>query len=174
MPSQPVQLRPIQEADLDVLSRFDTDPAATEPFEWSGFRDPHARRRRWEQDGWISRDSGQLIVALPDGTPAGIVSWRTTSYGGPKGGCLELGALLLPEHRGRGLGSTAQRLLVDYLFATTPVHRLQAVTDVDNVIEQRALERVGFRREGVLRGIAFVGGRWRDGIMYGRLRDDPT
>src|SRR5215218_7274579 len=83
----------------------------------TGFRDPGARRRRWAQDGWIGRDSTHLAVALPDGTLAGIVSWRTVKAGGPEGGCLEIGALLFPEHRGRRLGTAAQRLLVEYLFA---------------------------------------------------------
>jgi ribosomal-protein-alanine N-acetyltransferase len=127
MPDEPVRLRPIEEADLDLLSRLDTDPAASLPFGWTGFRDPGARRRRWAQDGWIGRDSTHLAVALPDGTLAGIVSWGTIKAGGPDGGCLEIGALLFPEHRGRGLGTAAQRLLVEYLFATTLANRLQGI-----------------------------------------------
>jgi len=39
----------IEEPDLDLLRRLDTDPAASQPFEWAGFRDPRACRRRWEQ-----------------------------------------------------------------------------------------------------------------------------
>jgi [ribosomal protein S5]-alanine N-acetyltransferase len=174
MPEHPVRLRPIEEGDLDLLSRFDTDPAASQPFEWTGFRDPGARRRRWEQDGWIGRDSTHLAVALPDGALAGIVSWRTVKAGGPEGGCLEIGVLLFPEHRGHGLGTAAQRLLVEYLFATTLANRLQAITDVENLAEQRALERIGFRREGVMRGLAFIGGRWRDGVLYARVRGDSA
>jgi RimJ/RimL family protein N-acetyltransferase len=53
-------------------------------------------------------------------------------------------------------------------------HRIQAITNIDNLAEQRALERIGFRREGVMRGLAFDGGRWHDGVLYARLRDDPT
>jgi [ribosomal protein S5]-alanine N-acetyltransferase len=102
------------------------------------------------------------------------VSWRTIKAGGPDGGCLEIGALLFPEHRGRGLGTAAQRLLVEYLFATTLANRLQAITDVENLAEQRVLERIGFRHEGVLRGLAFIGGQWRDGVLYARLRSDMT
>jgi [ribosomal protein S5]-alanine N-acetyltransferase len=173
MPDDPARLRPIEEADLDLLRRFDTDPAASQPFEWTGFRDPGARRRRWEKDGFIGGDSTQLAVVLPDGTLAGIVDWRVVKAGGPEGGCLEIGALLFPEHRGRGFGTAAQRLLVDYLFGTTLANRLQAITDVENLAEQRVLERIGFRREGVMRGLAFIGGRWRDGALYARLRDDP-
>ena len=135
---------------------------------------PGARRRRWEQDGWISRDSSHLAVALPDGTLVGIVSWHAIKASGPEGGCLEIGALLFPEHRGRGVGTAAQRQLVDYLFATTLVNRVQAVTDLENLAEQRVLERIGFRREGVLRGLAFIGGRWRDGVLYAQLRGELT
>jgi [ribosomal protein S5]-alanine N-acetyltransferase len=167
-----VVLRPVEEADLEALSRLDTDPAVSEPFEWFGFRSPNLRRRRWEEDGLLGADSSFLAVDLGDESLAGIVSWRTVLSGGPPGGCLEIGILLFPEHRGRGVGTAAQRLLVDYLFATTLANRLQAVTDVDNIAEQRALERVGFRREGVMRGLAFGGGRWRDGALYARLRAD--
>lgn len=174
VPEEPVRLRPIEEADLDALRRFDVDPSARGPYLPSGFRSPQARRRRWEEDGWLGVDSGQLAVALPGGTLAGIVAWRGIETGGPKAGCLEIGALLFPEHRGQGHGTTGQRLLVEYLFATTLANRLQAITDVENIAEQRALERIGFRREGIMRGLAFDGGRWHDGVLYARLRGDPV
>jgi ribosomal-protein-alanine N-acetyltransferase len=174
MPDAPVRLRPIEEADLDALRRFDSDPSARGPYLPSAFRNPQVRRRRWEEDGWLGGDSAQLAVALPDGTLAGIVSWRAYKTGGPDDGCLEIGALLLPEHRGRGLGTAAQRLLAEYLFATTLANRLQAITDVENLAEQKALERAGFRREGIMRGLAFDRGRWHDGVLYARLRDDST
>ena len=69
MPDVPVRLRPIEETDLELLSRFDTDPAASQPFEWTGFPDTHARRRRWEKDGFIGGDSTQLAVVLPRRDP---------------------------------------------------------------------------------------------------------
>jgi ribosomal-protein-alanine N-acetyltransferase len=117
------------------------------PYLSSGFRSPRARRRRWEKDGWLGDHSARLAVALPDGTLAGIVGWRSIKTGGPDIGCLEIGILLFPEHRGRGLGTAAQRLLVECLFAATLANRLQAITNVENIAEQRALERIGFRRK---------------------------
>ncbi len=169
-----VVLRPVGEADLEALSRLDTDPSVSEPFEWFGFRSPNVRRRRWEEDGLLGPDSAFLAVGLPEDVLAGIVSWHMIRAGGPEGGCLEIGILLFPEHRGRGVGTAAQGLLVDYLFATTLANRLQAITNVENLVEQRALERIGFRREGVMRGLAFGGGRWHDGVLYARLRGDRS
>lgn len=173
--SKQVHLRPVQEDDLEQMVRLDTDPSLSEPFEWRGFRDPRGRRRRWEQDGYLGADDSSLVVALSDDTFAGFVVWRPIDRAGPsRGGCVQIGILLLPEHRGKGLGTSAQMLLADYLFSTTPANRLEATTEVENIAEQKALEHAGFTREGLLRGRGFVRGKWRDGYMYSRLRDDPA
>jgi RimJ/RimL family protein N-acetyltransferase len=58
------------------------------------------------------------------------------------------------------------------LFSTTPCNRVWAGTDVDNIAEQRALERVGLQREGRVRGAGFRDGAWRDGFIYGIVRRD--
>ena len=84
----------------------------------------------------------------------------------------EIGISLLPEFRGKGYGTTAQRLLVRYLFENTPVFRIQALTDAENIAEQRSLEKAGFTREGVLRGCAFRAGAWRDEVLYAVIRPD--
>jgi [ribosomal protein S5]-alanine N-acetyltransferase len=110
----------------------------------------------------------------PTGPWPGSWPGAASRPGGPEIGCLEIGILLFPEDRGQGLGTAAQRLLAQYLFTTTLVNRLQAITNVENIAEQKALERAGFRREGVMRGLAFDGGRWHDGVLYARLRDDPA
>jgi [ribosomal protein S5]-alanine N-acetyltransferase len=115
-----------------------------------------------------------LAVVSGDGTVIGITSWKAVHRGGSPGSCLEIGAALLPEYRGQGLGTAAQRLLVDLLFRSTTVHRLEAGTDVDNLAEQKALERVGFIQEGVLRQVAFRDGAWRDAVIYALLRDDQS
>ncbi|MFD4550160.1 GNAT family N-acetyltransferase [Streptomyces sp. NPDC058466] len=70
------------------------------------------------------------------------------------------------------MGTEAQRQLVRYLFAHTLVMRIEADTQTDNIAEQRALEKAGFTREGVLRSVVFRDGRWRDGVKYSILRDD--
>lgn len=164
-------LRAFVAEDLEFLDRLSTDPSALGPFEWVGIGDPRARRRRWERDGFVGADSTAVAVVLADGTLAGIASWKATDRTPSPGACLEIGLALLPEHRGHGLGTAAQRLVVDYLFRFTTVHRLEAFTEVENVAEQKALERVGFVREGVMREVFFRDGAWRDTVVYALLRD---
>ena len=164
-----VTLRPVQEADLDIFRWLFIDPTAMGDFEWFGYRTDRFREleRRWHEDGLMG-DESLLTVALEDNACIGLVSWRTGRFG-----CFEIGIALLPECRGKGHGTEAQRQLVDYLFSNFPVHRIEAATEADNAPEQRALERVGFVREGIRRAGRFRNGQWRDGVLYGLLRDDP-
>ncbi len=173
MANDTVHLRPVEERDLTILERIDKSPALSEPFEWRGFGNAAERRRRWEHDGYLGDGEGLLVVALADESIAGFVDWSPAGGSAHLRGCFRTGILLLPEHRGRGYGSLAQALLADYLFSNTLANRLEATTEQDNLAEQRALEKAGFTREGILRGRGFLRGSWRDGVIYSRLRSDP-
>ena len=170
--SRGVRLRPVVESELADLVRLLWDPLAPGAFQWFGFRMNTARdiERRWHEDGLLGDESSFLTVDLGDGVCAGWVTWRPVGHSGN----YEIGIALFPDHRGHGVGTDAQRQLVDYLFSTTTANRLQAGTEVDNIAEQRALERVGFRREGVQRGLCFRAGQWRDSVMYGLLRGETS
>ena len=168
--NDPVALRPVREEDLALLERLTNDPEGSGPHEWHGWHDPHVWGHRWSENGLLGPAAGTLIVTR-GGEPAGFVSWRQ-AMPGPGGHCWELGIAIAAGARGRGIGTQAQQLIARYLFAHTQVNRIQAATEITNVAEQRALEKAGFTREGVLRGAGFRGGRWRDGVLYSVLRDE--
>ncbi|MBO0729354.1 MAG: GNAT family N-acetyltransferase [Acidimicrobiaceae bacterium] len=144
-----------------------------DPWNYFEIRAGNRFQRRFASNGGIDENSGTLAVETIDGELAGSVSWHTVQHG-PSAACraINIGISLFSEYRGRGLGSTAQRLLAEYLFSTTLVERVEATTDIENVIEQRALEKAGFSREGVLRHAQFRNGEWRDVAIYSRLRAD--
>jgi [ribosomal protein S5]-alanine N-acetyltransferase len=166
-----VQLRPFEESDLVMCDRFVLDPDFGGQFEWTGFGSTAEYRRRWEEDRLLGASPYNLVVAATeDDRPVGWVNWRNTDRAGPM--VWEIGIIIDPDERGQGAGTAAQSLLVDYLFATTPTHRIWAGTEVENIAEQRALERCGFRQEGLLRGHHFRDGHWRNSYIYGLVRDD--
>ncbi len=168
-----LRLRPVRRADLEMLERWWGDPEAQGHHNWFGFAPSEQLRRRFEQDGLLGEDRGNMLVELPDGNLAGDVSYYAVHHGpNPGSRAFNVGIALLLEHRGRGHGSEAQRLLAAYLFAHTQVERLEASTDVDNLAEQRALERAGFTREGVLRHAQFRDGAFHDLVLSSRLRGD--
>jgi RimJ/RimL family protein N-acetyltransferase len=72
--------------------------------------------------------------------------------------------------RGRGVCTRALRLLCRHAFDELGLHAVQLVTDPDNVASQRVAEKVGFRREGVLRAhLRHPDGRIRDSVMFSLL-----
>ncbi len=166
----PVHLRPFREDDLALLERYAVDPEFSAPFEWHGFRWPESYRNRWEEDGFLGQDQRFLAVAVGDDPAIGLASWQDPPLFGKEGLVWQIGVFLAPDHRGAGAGTEAQRLLVEYLFETTQVHRISACTDADNVAEQRALEKCGFRREGLLKEAGYRAGKRRDAVVYGLLR----
>ncbi|MGI8927993.1 MAG: GNAT family N-acetyltransferase [Candidatus Limnocylindrales bacterium] len=168
-----VRLRDCTLADADMLDQWNRD------MDVGGFNDFGERQpvpREVLANGPLrSERNGSLIIErLPDGEPVGTIGWRlVTVYGpSPMSDALQIGVELVPSARGHGLGVEAQRLLANYMFASTSVNRVEASTDVDNVAEQRALDKAGYQREGIVRGAQFRAGAHHDLVVYARLRSD--
>ena len=132
-----------------------------------------------EWDQW----SGEFISAHSEmhraviecaGELVGSMSWHEEMYGPTVGSlCWNIGSGLVAVWRGKGFGAAAQRALAEHLFETTPHNRVEASTDVENVAEQRALERAGFTREGILRGAQHrADGIHHDLVVYSMLRGE--
>jgi [ribosomal protein S5]-alanine N-acetyltransferase len=77
------------------------------------------------------------------------------------------------RHANRGGMTRAVRALIPFAFATLHLHRLEAACLPHNAASMRLLEKVGFRREGLARGLVCINGRWQDHIVYALLADDP-
>lgn len=165
-----LRLRPVAEEDLPVIERLTGDPKTAGEHSWHGWLDPLYWRRRWEETRLLGDEGGMLMVERT-GERLGFVSWRQTRTSRTSH-CWNIGIGMLPEVRGLGYGTEAQRLLADYLFANTQVNRVEAMTEITNTAEQWALEKAGFTREGVLRGYGFRDGAWRDAVVYSVLRDE--
>jgi len=168
-----VRLRDCALADADLMDEWNRD------MEIGGFNDFGPRQpvpREVLASGPLRNDqNGTLMIErLSDDEPVGTVGWRlVTVYGpSPMSDAHQIGIELIPSARGQGLGVEAQRLVADYLFAATHVNRVEASTDIENVAEQRALDKAGYKREGVVRGSQFRGGTHHDLVVYARVRSD--
>lgn len=84
-------------------------------------------------------------------------------------GSAALGYWLAPHARGRGVASTAVRLLATWGFTTLRLARIELTCGPDNEASQRVAGRCGFVQEGVMRShMAFKGGR-RDTMLFSLL-----
>ena len=168
-----IRLRVVTQADLALLEAWANDSQVHSEYGAFGLRPAGSYERRFAEDGLLSMRFGQLLVVTHDDTPVGSVNYLQIGYGPNEGSkAYNIGISILAEYRGKGYGVEAQSLLAAYLFSTYPIMRVEAVTDIENVREQRALEKAGFTREGVLRQAQWRSGGWHDQVMYSKLRGE--
>jgi RimJ/RimL family protein N-acetyltransferase len=112
-----------------------------------------------------------FAIAVDD-APAGAIGMSVNSmnYRG------RIGYWIAARSRGGGVCTRALRLLSRWAFDDLELRRLELITDPDNAASQRVAEKVGYRREGVLRAhLLHPDGRLRDSVMFsllpGELRD---
>lgn len=82
----------------------------------------------------------------------------------------ELGYYLAEECWGRGIMTDAIRQLCGIVFATTDILRIYAEPFAYNTGSRRALEKAGFRFEGILKNNAVKNGKVLDMAMYSLTR----
>ncbi len=92
----------------------------------------------------------------------------------PKDRCATVAIALGREHLGRGYGTDAMRVIVDYAFREMGLHRVQLEVAPYNPAAIRAYEKAGFVEEGRRRGAVFHDGRWYDEVMMSILDHEWT
>lgn len=165
-----VQLRPWEGADATAIAAWGEDP---EIVRWTAV--PAA---------YTPEGAAQWIAAIEEKRAAGLtlgLAITDASTSALLGSCdlrrpdpddeelAEIGYLLDARARGRGIATQALGLLVDWSFAALGAARVQAQVHPGNPRSAAVLERLGFRREGLLRDYRSVEGRREDSVMYARL-----
>ena len=151
-------------ADDDVAKYTDTGPfrsmdEATEVMDW--IKDIYSRRQgvRWAMA--MREDPASLI-----GT-AGFNQWHRWNNSA------EIGYDLAQRYWGRGLAGEALRPILEFGFSEMALNRIEADVTVGNERSARVLDKLGFRREGLLRQRGMWKGAYHDVWLYSLLRSDP-
>jgi RimJ/RimL family protein N-acetyltransferase len=84
----------------------------------------------------------------------------------------EIGFTLNRAWQGRGLAAEAVAAALRFGFDAMDLRRVEADVDPDNGASLRLLERLGFRREGLLRQRWFTFGAWHDTVWLGLLQEE--
>lgn len=118
--------------------------------------------RRWAE----GKGAAFVIGQAPGGQGLGMIELHQAP-GDP--GLAEVGYWLRREARGRGVATTAVRLVAGWAFSELGVGRLNLQTAPENLPSQRVAERAGFTREGLLRAWLPTADGRRDSVMFSLL-----
>lgn len=73
---------------------------------------------------------------------------------------------------GRGVTPTAVALVTDHAFTKVGLHRMEVNIRPENAASMRVVDKLGFRREGLMARYLFIDGAWRDHLGFALVRED--
>lgn len=77
-----------------------------------------------------------------------------------------------PSMQGKGLGTTATKMLCKYGFDVLQLHKIYLYTNGSNIGAKKTYEKVGFVLEGVHRDENIIAEKYEDRLYYGLLAKD--
>ncbi|HEX2703515.1 MAG TPA: GNAT family N-acetyltransferase [Solirubrobacteraceae bacterium] len=164
-------LRYPRAADAPRLFELASDPEVTYPFSWGPY-EKQAEAAEWIASLPRNRVEGvalEFAIVDPADRPVGIISLLEVSLRDRRG---VIGIWLGREFWGSGVGDEAEALLARIAFESLRIERLGAWVDVANHRSQRAFERLGFIKEGILRSFQRHYDKPHDLVSYSLLREE--
>jgi ribosomal-protein-alanine N-acetyltransferase len=170
-------------AHVPGLFALARDPEVTQRFAWGPYTSED-QPRAWVDGAAARREAGEALelVIERDGAPLGVTSLLELSHRDRRA---TTGTWLGREHWGTGANAESKALLFGLAFGPLGLERLTAYADTGHVRSQRALESLGFTREGVLRAwhrhpdgphdlvvYGLLRGEWRSGVSV-EIRGEP-
>ena len=158
-----VRLRPLEAGDRDALAAAAAGLTDLFYANVSGLADPDA----FMASVFRERDFGRAMpfaVETPDGAVVGLTRFMRMSRQHRR---LEIGGTFYARVVQRtGVNTEAKLLLLGHAFEAMGCNAVQIRTDWFNKASQRAIERLGAKRDGVLRSHQVMDGRVRDIVVY--------
>lgn len=166
-----IELEPFAEKHLGEVQAMIDDP---EVVRFTRLPDPVPPdfARTWLERYEAARAEGtrEVFVVRLDGEVAGMVMAPTIDKASRT---VELGYLVGPSFRGRGVATEALRRVTEWAFAELGALRLELFISVDNEASKRVAERCGYVLEGVLRSHHLKGDLREDCEIWSKLSTDP-
>lgn len=165
-------LREFEATDFAAVHTYATDPEVVRYMSWG----PNTETETNEFLAHVVSQSSQTPRSLYDLAVVEMSSGRLVGgvglhLDGPQA---MLGYCYARSAWGQGYATEAAHLLVDYGFEQLVLHRVWARCDVENVASVKVLEKLGLRREGLLKEDCQIRGDWRDTLVYAVLKDEWT
>lgn len=136
-------LRQITEDDLEQLSQWSCSPEAYGDYLSPEYLTYEECYERLKNNTYWNDHSRRMIIALRDvGKSIGTIRfWQKLNDYTTAMVALKIAE---PEFRGKGHGTEAQLGMIHHLFTSWTYKTVEMMTDLDNVPQQRCLEKLGF------------------------------
>lgn len=83
-----------------------------------------------------------------------------------------IGCWIRDTYSNRGLATEVDSLLVEFGFRVLKVNRIEITVSPENIAGQKIAEKLGAKKEGLLRKWFNINGQYKDAIIYSIIEED--
>jgi len=171
-------LRPFTPADVEDVLEYINRP------EWAEFQvniPPVPVSRKYAEEllaifsnpaAWVKTGIFRIFAIVFEGKVIGEIVLNLRQHDDRESERVELAYTLAYQHWGKGLTTEAARAVIDWAFQNYNFNRIYAWSDPRNIGSWRVMEKLGMKREGLLRSHMKWNGEFRDQVYYGILRSE--
>jgi ribosomal-protein-alanine N-acetyltransferase len=165
-----LHLRPLNIEDDKAMFAMLSDPESMEY--WSGppLTDIGEVRTTLKKDIESDATGSSMCWAVLSKDRQKVIGKCILFQFSQQNGRAEIGYMLNREFWRQGFMFEALTAVINFAFTRLELHRIEADVDPDNTGSLAILEKLGFKREGVLRDRWYVNEIWHDSILLGLIK----
>ena len=162
-----IKFEELEEKDIEWARLLHNDPSVlkmlTDPREVS-----QDQQKKWFDSLKKSKNKKRLVVYVND-EKIGIIRLDEIDHNNKS---IRVGLDVHKDFRNKGYGTLAYKKLLDYCFSELKFHRVYLMVAEYNKIALHLYEKLGFKKEGVMRQALFREGKYFDYIMMSILEEE--
>lgn len=160
-------MRPVEKEDLDFLHEMFNNADIVDYW----FMEPYTTKYKMEQDfeKYAESESDRPFIVENGETKVGLVSL----YGiNKRHRNAEFAIMIHPNEQGKGYAKLATKLIIDYGFLKSNLHKIYLVVAASNEKAVHSYEKFGFKHEGTFKDEYFINGKYEDAHYMGIFQHD--
>jgi len=131
------------------------------------------RDRKWVNELIFSDNPGSIYLAICEQGADDIIGYTSIAeIDYRNGSCTWSGIKIAPEKSGRGYGLQVALLIIKHIFEELRMVRCYIVTQEEHQVILKLVEKVGFRKEGLMRKHLFKNGVYKNSWLLSILDTD--
>jgi len=168
-----VRLRALAEKDWEAhyYNRFDTEARRLLNYEVELPPTEVEARNFIESFKDFNFESGRIMFTIEnlEGENVGGINLNSIDE---KNGTFSIGMQIDRDHRGKGYGTAAMRIVLRYAFLERRLNKYNGAVLENNTGSAKMLKKLGCTREGVRRQTVYTRGQYMDEILLGLTREE--
>jgi len=164
-----IRLRPLEKRDIELKVKWYNDPEVNKTLILNE-KLALDKSLEWFDKAVCNDSRRDFIIETKDGEPVGLIGLLGIDRRHGTAECF----CVIGEKKfwGKGIGTEAHSLLIQWAFDELNLHKIWAVVYTNNAAVLKIIEKLGFKVEGTLREEKYIGGKRIDLFRIGLLRNE--